>query len=153
MQEQLRLMGEVNGEVANLPWNVVSQCRTIHAAYRLCISQSRTYRTHDNWAALIGLKHRGSFNRILNCDQQPDNREIVKRIGPDFEGEQLNAHRVVRIQKAAGNRAISQWIELYEKGMLDCQKSKRSEEMDIAEQLAIHREALAALEQKLRATA
>lgn len=115
MQQELRIMGAVTGEVKNLPWNEVAMCRTECDAMKLCMRQARVRMSDECWAESIGLVtskgavDKSAFSRVINADTNNKPRHLK------FSQYKL-------LQKIAGNRAIEQWYELWESGQLNCQK-------------------------------
>lgn len=122
MQRELRLLGEINTQRVDVPWDEVSMCETVQQAYWLCMKHSRVKRTQDNWADLLGFKSRGALNNVLNSDQT----KLVRHLG---------RVREIELQRLACNNAIEQWADLYQKGMLNCQKSKDDEIQQLEQRL------------------
>lgn len=122
MQSELRLIGEIDGEIRELPWQHVAMCDTEQAAARLCVNQARVYRSQENLADLMEMSV-GAFNTILNSDRTNRVRYFGRK-------------REKILQRLCGNSAIDQWAELFEKGMLNCQKSKADREAELLRALA-----------------
>lgn len=123
MQGELRLIGEINSQRVDVPWDEVALCNTVQQAYWLCMKHSRVKRTQDNWADLLGFKSRGALNNVLNSDQT----KCVRHLG---------RIREIQLQQLACNNAIEQWADLYQKGMLNCQKTLDDEEQAVLQRLA-----------------
>lgn len=109
MQKSLPLIGCINNEVREMPYEEIAQLSTEQAAFRYCIRYARVHRTQANIADLLGVST-GDLNCMLNADQ--NNR-------PKY----MSRTRQIKLQKICGNKAIDQWAELFEKGLLVCQKS------------------------------
>jgi hypothetical protein len=131
MQQQLRIMGAVSGEVKNLPWRDVAMCRSECDAIKMCMKMARVRMSDESWADAIGLVHKttgkpdaSAFSRMINADT--NNK-------PRF----LSFSQYKLIQKVAGNRAIEQWYELWESGELDCQKMDDEEAALLAKLAAV----------------
>lgn len=124
MQSELPLIGEINNEIKELPWDLVAKCKTVQGAYRLCINQQRVYRTQEDISELLGMKKRSALNAILNSDQSAQERH-------------LGRVREIKLQKICNNKAIDQWASLFERGLLDCQKSLEQKRADLLAALTV----------------
>lgn len=109
MQKSLPLIGCINNEVREMPYEEIAQLSTEQAAFRYCIRYARVHRTQANIADLLGVST-GDLNCMLNADQ--NNR-------PKY----MSRTRQIELQRICGNTAIDQWADLYTKGLLVCQKS------------------------------
>ena len=123
-QQNLSLLGALNNEVKDLPWDVVAKHKTIQSAYRLCINQQRIYRTQDDLADLLGMKSRAQLNAIINSDRADQERH-------------LGRVREIELQKLCGNRAIDQWAKLFEQEQLDCQRSLEERRKELTKALEL----------------
>jgi len=86
----------------------ILQCQTIQAAFRLSFNRASTYRSDEQWAAVLGISP-GAFHAILYKDLRQDRR--VRHI-PDTWFEQ--------IALITGNNAVGQWI--YSKPQQDARR-------------------------------
>ncbi len=120
MQTEMTLLGNVGGQriVSN---DLIAHCNTEQEAFRLCVRHSRHYTTHEALAEHIGVSA-GSFTRMLNADQHK---------------QELKMSRVqqIKLQQACQNKVIDQWADLYDKGMLNCQRAVEDEEADLLAKL------------------
>ena len=129
MQQELNIMGAVGGGMKNVPWNEVACCAMESDAINLCLKHAHVYRSHREWALIIGLVTRGgdpdesAFSRVINA-------------GRNKKPRYLPLHKYRLIQQVAGNRAIEQWAELYEKGELNCQRSVEDQKAELRAKLA-----------------
>jgi hypothetical protein len=121
LQGELALLGQVTHELRELDARLVAQCDTEQRAFHLCVDQSTVYRSQASIADLLGMQ-KGDFNCALNAD-------INDR--PKY----LSRTRQIQLQKICGNRAIDQWADLYEKGLLACQKSKEARRAELLREL------------------
>ena len=121
LQKELALLGEVTRELRELDARLVACCDTEQRAFHLCIDKSTVYRSQGNIADLIGMC-KSDLNCALNAD-------INHR--PKY----LSRTRQIKLQQICGNRAIDQWASLYEKGLLNCQKSKESRKEELLREL------------------
>lgn len=112
MQQELRLIGVLDSEPRKLDWSVIKHCRTEQAAMRLCKDKSYAKYTDEDIADELGMT-RASLNTILNADRPNGRSRTMSRV------------QQIKMQRFCGNRAIDQWAELYEKGMLHCQQSDK----------------------------
>lgn len=109
-------------EIRSLDTKHVAMCRTEQEAMRLCIRRSRVYRTQEHLAEALGM-NKGTLNTILNSDNNARPRYLPRV-------------KQVDLQKLCGNRAIDQWAEMYEKGLLNCQRTKAEEIAELEQKLA-----------------
>tara|TARA_R100000951_G_scaffold115414_1_gene123429 strand:- start:1483 stop:1869 length:387 start_codon:yes stop_codon:yes gene_type:complete len=109
MQESLPLMGCIDNEMREMPYEQIAYLPTEQAAFRYCLRHSRVYRTQSQVAECLGV-HTGDLNCMLNADHN-------KR--PKY----MSRVRQIKLQKICGNTAIDQWAKLYTKGLLVCQRS------------------------------
>ncbi len=121
MQQELRLIGVLDSEPRLLDWSLIKHCATEQAAMRLCKSKSYAHYTDDDIADALGM-NRASLNTILNSD------------GPKGRPRYMPRTLQVKMQKFCGNRAIDQWAEMYEKGLLQCQKSDKEQKREALQQ-------------------
>lgn len=117
MQNNLPLMGCIEGSTRQMPYEEIAYLPTEQAAFRYCVQHARIHRTQEDIAELLGVG-KGELNCMLNADQN-------KR--PKW----MSRTRQVGLQKICGNTAIDQWAELYEKKMLVCQKSASDRQKEI----------------------
>ncbi len=111
MQQNLRLtMGSVEGGLVFLPDSLVAKCDTEQAAMRLCMNQSPIHWDYRALAEELSMTA-GALNTILNCDHHDRARYMSRSMQINF-------------QRLCGNRALDQWADLYERGMLNCQRDK-----------------------------
>lgn len=109
LQQDLALLGELTNELRELDARLVSMCDTEQSAFRLCINQSKVYRTHAQLAELLGMSE-GALTTVLNSDRGKRKRKLSRT-----EQEEL--------QRVCQNTAIDQWATLYRTGMLNCQRT------------------------------
>lgn len=109
MQKSLQLMGCISSEVREMPYEEIAHLPTEQAAFRYCVRYARVHRSQANIADYLGI-NTGDLNCMLNADQNQR---------PKY----MSRTRQIALQKLCGNKAIDQWAELYEKGLLVCQKS------------------------------
>ncbi len=123
MQQEMCLLGDVKGEVREVDWRLVRQCRTEQAAMRLCVQLSRVRRTQECLAKVLGLRTRSTLNTILNSDYNKRPRHMSRKMQAD-------------LQVACGNRAIDQWASLYERGGLAHQQTEQQRINELRQELA-----------------
>ncbi len=104
-QTEITIIGEVP-QVVDLPVQNVALCGHFAAAICLCITQARVKRHDSEWAELLGMP-KSSFSAIINYDPNKTNPDGTKPRKRNLDGNQINV-----LQRAAGNRAISQWLGL-----------------------------------------
>jgi len=123
LQGELALLANVTQELRELDARIVAQCDTEQRAFHLCVDQSTVYRSQESLAGLIGMR-KSDFNCALNADLNDR---------PRF----LSRTRQIALQRVCGNRAIDQWADLYEKGLLNCQRSKESRKAELLKELEL----------------
>jgi len=134
LQREIPLLGEYNTEVVDLPTNIVAMCDTEQAAFRLCVSKSKSPLSQEEIAEELGMT-KGGFNTILNSDHNKRPRYLPRV-------------KQIHLQQLCQNRAIDQWADLYEKGMLNCQRTLDDE----LQELERRRAELLAAKQRMGAT-
>ena len=107
-QTSLPLMGAIDSKMVPVDSRLVAMCDTEQAAFRLCVNQARVRRTQESIAELMGMT-KGALNTVLNSDQSERKRHMSRV-------------QQISLQRICGNTAIDQWADLYEKGLLDCQR-------------------------------
>ena len=130
MQQELQIFGAMPGGLKDVPGFAVAQCSTEQAAIRLCVYNDNSGRSQEKIADAIGWS-RARFNSGIHCD-------LLDSDGLPRKMHRFSMAEAKLIQKVCGNRAISQWWEMEEKGLLDCQKvkSEESEEFQLLRRLA-----------------
>lgn len=121
MQREMALMGLVNSERANLPWEHIACCDTAQAAMRMCIRRAKVYRTRENLADALNV-NKSHFNTMLSSDSGKRVRNMPLDLIED-------------LQDLCGNNAINQWQQLYRTRALNCQKSKESRKAELLREL------------------
>ena len=106
MQTELKIMGVVGCEIADLPKTWIKSCKTAQSAMRLCILNHPSKAGYDHIAEVLEMRP-GSLSRILNSDLNGENRY-------------LGADKIAMLQRECRNRAISQWIDLQTSGEIEC---------------------------------
>lgn len=84
--------------------------------------------TNDDWARTAGFESAGTWNSILQSDRKLKNPEARVRY--------LDMDKIYKIQRVAGNRAVMQYLEMREKGLLDCQRAPVDEVAELELRLA-----------------
>ncbi len=116
-QHEITILGEVP-QIVDLPNNVVAHCLHYRQAVKLCIERDRSQRSIDDFGQLLKMA-KGSLNTILNYNPgQP-----LKANGSKKRKRNLDIDLINRIQQQAGNRAITQFLELEGRGQLNHQTS------------------------------
>ncbi len=110
-QTEITIIGEVP-QVVDLPVQNVALCGHFAAAICLCTTQARVKRHDSEWAELLGMP-KSSFSAIINYDPGKTNPDGTKPRKRNLDGNQINV-----LQRAAGNRAISQWLDMELQGQL-----------------------------------
>lgn len=120
MQTEMTLLGNVGGQrtVSN---DLVAHCNTEQEAFRLCVRHSRHYMPHESIAEHLDIST-GAFSRMLTADKAK---------------QELKMSRVqqIKLQQVCQNKVIDQWADLYDKGMLNCQRAVEDEEADLLAKL------------------
>ncbi len=119
-QREMQLLADIKEDMRRLPDGDVACCDTEQRAFHLCIKESRIYRSQADIAESIGMC-KSDFNCALNAD-------INDR--PKY----LSRTRQVNLQLLCGNRAIDQWADLYERRMLNCQRTAEQQLAELEEQ-------------------
>jgi hypothetical protein len=115
MQKSLPLIGCINNEMREMPYEEIAHLPTEQAAFRYCIRYARVHRTQEVIAQLISADEpKPLLKGELNCMLNADNNDRPKY---------MSRARQIKLQKICGNKAIDQWAELFDKGLLVCQKS------------------------------
>lgn len=102
-------IGALEGGMETAPTYLVAQCRTWKQAVELCMALSSVKRSRSAWAELLGVTP-GTLSMILNKSGE--------------RRRKLDADELNLIQKAARNRAISQWMDMDLAGELNHQNAK-----------------------------
>ena len=119
----LNLVGCVHGHgIQDVQSYLVAQCETWKDATRLCMALSHVKRSSKAWAAILGITP-GTLSMILN-----ESGERKRKLDPD----EINT-----IQRAAGNRAISQWMDLELRGLLNHQNDRQEKINELRAELAL----------------
>lgn len=121
LQQELHLLGDVTQRLRELDHRLVALCGTEQAAFRLCVQQSNVYYPQ---AALA--EHMGMNVADLNCCLNADQNDRPKY---------LSRTRQINLRRICGNRAVDQWADLYERGMLACQTSREAKIAELRAQL------------------
>ena len=121
-QYEMPVLGDCSYELKALPYQDVARCSTFEEAVHLCIRRSIVWRTQDTWAELLGVS-KSYFNQVINGGS-PDK--------PRHMGHPLRS----KLQRLAGNTAITQWEDLELKGQLICQINANSREAQLRAELA-----------------
>lgn len=106
---EFAFVGQVAGGIEEAPTYLVAQCRTWKESVEVCMALSSVKRNRKTWAELLGVTS-GTLSMILN-----ESGERKRKLDP----QEINL-----IQKAAGNRAISQWMDMELRGQLNHQNAK-----------------------------
>lgn len=110
-QAELPLIGQVNAQVYVFPTDIVASWPTEQEAFRQCILRHPAKLTQGQIAENIGMG-RANFVAIINSD---------------YPGKLLRAFtrtKQIELQQECRCKCIDQWADLYDKGMLNCQRSK-----------------------------
>ena len=116
MQREMALLAEATKELREVEDRLIALCPSEQAAFRLCISQSRVYRSQDVLAEDLGMT-KGALNAILNSDQGKRQR-YMPRI------------KQTRLQELCQNKVIDRWADLESSGLLNCQRTAAQELAD-----------------------
>ncbi len=111
MQREIPLMEDMERKPADLPTIAVKSCNTFQSALRLCVERS----DYDQETAgeLMGYD-KSSFSRICGADSKKTKRYRA------FPPEKMH-----ELERLCGNRAMSQWLDYEEEGLLDRQMGER----------------------------
>lgn len=110
VQREIPIFSETM-DVIDLPASLVAICRNFTEALQLCIRESRVKRTHQEWGELLGMA-KGTFSQIINRNER------TQRV------RYLDGDRINQVQRLAGNRAISQWLDMDLHGQLNHQSAE-----------------------------
>tara|TARA_S200002703_G_scaffold98191_1_gene84877 strand:+ start:2008 stop:2412 length:405 start_codon:yes stop_codon:yes gene_type:complete len=124
-QLNMPLIGD-SKQIIDLPYDEVARLSTPLQAVRHCVFKIDL--TEDDWADYLGIKQ-GTLNAILNADKH------------DHRKRNFPLHWINLIQRKAGNRCITQFLDLESKGMLYCQR-KIEEELTLEEENKLLKEQL-----------
>lgn len=121
MQQELKLIGAINGQRKDLPWEWVEMCNSPQQAAKLCIEKSNLFISQGDIAERLSTD-RSHFNAMLNSKA---NR--VRNMPIDLAED---------LQDLMGNNAINQWQELYRKRLLRCQRNLEDKRAELLKTLA-----------------
>ncbi len=107
-------------ELEDVPKHYVASCKTFREAIALCMSQARVKETRSMWASCINVSE-AYLSAVIN--------------GTGKYPKSLNPDQIHELQTAAGNRAITQWMDMRSRGLLNSQ-SKQAEIARLEAQLA-----------------
>lgn len=122
MQREMALLAEMTTELREIEARIVALCRSEQEAYRLCVSQSRTHYTMEVLAVRLGVDC-SHLKQMLNSDRAKKPKYMPRHLQED-------------LQLVCGNKAISQWGDLYRQGLLQCQRTTADLEAELLAQLA-----------------
>ena len=127
-QLDLSLLGEVR-QIIDLPYDEIARCTTPLSAVRHCMGKIDI--SEEMWAECLGVTQ-GALNNIINADHIQQKRT-----------RNFPLHWINLIQRKAGNRCISQYLDLESKGQLRCQQ-KQEQELTVEEKAKLYDEQMRA---------
>lgn len=129
MQREMTFLTNEKREPKQVVASIVARCATEQDAFRLCISESRVYRTHSQIAELLGL---------IKKDGTGDSGRLSRMLNGDKSSQPLYMSRTlqIRLQEVCENTAIDQWAEMYRLGVLNCQRSECDREEELLAELS-----------------
>ncbi len=129
MQREMTFLSDEKREPRQVDSYKVAMCTTEQDAYRLCLSESRVYRTHATIAELMGF---------IKSDGEGDSGRIGRMLNADRSSQPLRMDRVMqlRLQDICENKAIDQWADMYSLGILNCQRTAADREEELLAELS-----------------
>lgn len=124
MQRQLNLMGLICSSTVNLPAQSIACCDTEQAAIRLCIRHHKAGWDQDKIAEALDIKP-DVLTKMLKTDS-------YLKEGKPNACRYMSTTLAMALQQECGNRAVRQWADMCEDGMLNCQRTvnQRLQELD-----------------------
>ena len=122
-QFELTLLGQTNAPIREIPSETVACWTTEQEAYRHCCLAHPAKLSQEKIAERIGLK-RGNFNTVLNSD------------APGRVTRSLLLAQLKDLQKECRCYCIDQWADMYDKGLLNHQRTTTDREAILLAELA-----------------
>lgn len=120
-QYEIPVLADCSYAIRELPYQEVANQSTFEEAVYLCMRRSIVFRTQDTWAELLGVS-KSYFNQVIHGGTEKQPRHM---------GWKLES----KLQRLAGNKAITQWRDLELSGQLRCQLHADQREAELKAEL------------------